>query len=408
VIRPPKSTVAKPALPSAVPLDFTSELFSVGHQPQRVLTESERTLLARFEKNLVSLISHELKTPLMGVLNGLMLLEQQLESLPRGRGSAGGDAFAMIKRGADRLSQTLVTLSDIAALESGGLRVRLEEVELPRLGADLGSATAFRNLISSSEDSHAVILADPARVRSAFELCAGSFEERLGFNRDKLRVSVERRPDCNVLSLSCPRLPGTESAMDSWRTSWSAAKVAHQGGLLAPGSAFSGVLADEQDFLARPDGVSLGAEWVISHAVLAAHGGGLEFVESSDELAIELRFPRFDSEVARRALIESHLVRLGPGRDSPRAVILGYHPEWSRQRWGEHLAELLQQEPGLFRSSQLIPLAERPGLLWLADGMKDPKSIRESAPADLGIVLLPEDALNADSGLNLLFASSER
>jgi len=398
LVLPDVQSSSSPAL-----TDFASELFSVGHQPQRMLTDSERALLARFEKNLVSLISHELKTPLMGVLNGLVLLEQQLGSLAETGSVLNGDAFSMIKRGAERLSQTLATLGDIAALESGGLRVRLEEIALARLGADLGGRAAFRNRISSSEDSRGVILADPGRIRSAFELCAGSFEERLGVSREKLQVSVEERADFSVLSISCILIPGTESALESWRTSWSAAKVAHQGGLLAPGSAFSGVLADEQDFLARPDGISLGAEWVISHAVLAAHGGGMEFVENSDELWIEFRFPRLDSEVARRALIESHLLRLGPGSDSPRAVVLGYQPDWSRQQWDDHLAKLLQREPGLFRSSQLVPVSERSGLLWLADGMKDLQLIRESAPEGLSVVFLPEDALNADSGLHLLF-----
>ena len=84
-----------------------------------------------FQSNLLSLISHELRTPLTGILNALTVL------------GAGGDSkdlpmpqeelISMASRNAKQLQNTLASLLDHAAIESGGLHASLREVSLRRI-----------------------------------------------------------------------------------------------------------------------------------------------------------------------------------------------------------------------------------------------------------------------------------
>ncbi len=401
VIRPPKEKGTVEGTGGVGPSDFFSdaagELLSVGHQPVRVLSESERELLSRFERNLVSLISHELRTPLIGLMNGLALLEEQLGSLLDGNAVLEGQPLSLLKRSAERLSNAMATLHDIAAIESGGLKVRLEEIDLPRLVEEQFQGLPLRNSIP--RDSHRILLADGARLKSAMELCISSMEERLGVSRSALEVLLAGGQSEIILTLQCRLLPGMESALASWRQAWSAARAAFQGGLLAPGSAFSGVFADEREFLARPDGVSLGAEWVISHSILASHGAKMEFYEVGDVLRLDFKFPAIESALAQRALIESRLSRVGPALGAPRGVVLGYHPNWDRSRWQQELGEG-SSLGGLLSNSMFIPVGGRVGLLWVSDLMGESNQLRVSLSEEVTWVLLPEDGLSADQGLS--------
>ena len=383
--------------------DAAGELLAVGHQPQRVLSESERELLSRFERNLVSLISHELRTPLIGVMNGIALLEEQLSSLQGGIGVLEGQPYSLLKRSAERLANAMSTLQDVAAIESGGLKVRLEEIDLPRLMEEQFQGLSMRNALP--RDLHRIILADGSRLKSAIELCISSIEERLGVSRSSLEVHLVGAQGDVVLSLRCRVLAGMETALESWRKAWGAAQAAFQGGLLAPGSAFSGVLADEKDFLARPDGVSLGAEWVIAHSILSSHGARMEFQEIGGEVRLDIKFPAVGTAIAQRALIESRLSRLGPSPGSPRGVVVGYHPTWDRLRWQQELGEG-GTLGGILSNSVFIPVFGKAGLLWVSDLLVDSGRLRGILSRDVNYVVLPEDGLTADQGLSKILPSA--
>lgn len=76
----------------------------------------------RFRSNLLSIVSHELNTPLTAILNSLTMLEerfpQEKEFLP------------VLRRNSERLRQTIDNLLEISRVDAGTLRVRLSELDL--------------------------------------------------------------------------------------------------------------------------------------------------------------------------------------------------------------------------------------------------------------------------------------
>lgn len=76
----------------------------------------------RFRSNLLSVISHELNTPLTGILNAVVMLE---EKFPAER-----EYVPMLRRNAERLRKTIENLLEISRVDAGTLRVRLSEVSL--------------------------------------------------------------------------------------------------------------------------------------------------------------------------------------------------------------------------------------------------------------------------------------
>ena len=72
-----KKTPAAPSSADSPALDLAAaELFSVGHTPAVTLSPEQEQLFKSFQSNLVSLLSRELRTPLMGILNALASLDE--------------------------------------------------------------------------------------------------------------------------------------------------------------------------------------------------------------------------------------------------------------------------------------------------------------------------------------------
>lgn len=108
-----------------------SEL-AVGHADVGLrLQPQDAELFKAFQGNLLSLISHELRTPLTAILNSLSLLSEN--ETGAAIGMPRGEVLEMAYRNAQRLNQTLSSLLDLAALESGTFHIKLREVELQRL-----------------------------------------------------------------------------------------------------------------------------------------------------------------------------------------------------------------------------------------------------------------------------------
>jgi signal transduction histidine kinase len=76
----------------------------------------------RFRSNLLSIISHELNTPLTSIINATAMLE---ERFPLEK-----EFVPMLRRNAERLRKTIENLIDISRVDAGSLRVRLGEVNL--------------------------------------------------------------------------------------------------------------------------------------------------------------------------------------------------------------------------------------------------------------------------------------
>ena len=76
----------------------------------------------RFRSNLLSIISHELNTPLTGILNAISMLEERF--------AAEKEYIPMLRRNAERLRKTVENLLEISRVDAGTLKVRLSEMDL--------------------------------------------------------------------------------------------------------------------------------------------------------------------------------------------------------------------------------------------------------------------------------------
>jgi nitrogen-specific signal transduction histidine kinase len=76
----------------------------------------------KFRSNILSIISHELNTPLTGIINSIAMLE---EKFPKEK-----EYVPMLRRNAERLKKSVENLLEISRVDAGTLRVRLSEFDL--------------------------------------------------------------------------------------------------------------------------------------------------------------------------------------------------------------------------------------------------------------------------------------
>ncbi len=76
----------------------------------------------RFRSNLLSIVSHELNTPLTAILNATIMLEERFPSEK--------EYIPMLRRNAERLRKTVENLLEISRVDAGTLKVRLSELDL--------------------------------------------------------------------------------------------------------------------------------------------------------------------------------------------------------------------------------------------------------------------------------------
>lgn len=75
----------------------------------------------RFRSNLLSIVSHELNTPLTAILNATTMLEERF--------AAEKEYIPMLRRNAERLRKTVENLLEISRVDAGTLKVRLSEMD---------------------------------------------------------------------------------------------------------------------------------------------------------------------------------------------------------------------------------------------------------------------------------------
>lgn len=100
-----------------------------------LLAKQEAEQMAQLKSNLLSNMSHELRTPITSITGYAELLMDELEGPHR-------DFAARIRKGADRLSQTLQSVLEYSQLEAGTLDVRLQKVPV---------AEVVRKVVSTHE-----------------------------------------------------------------------------------------------------------------------------------------------------------------------------------------------------------------------------------------------------------------
>lgn len=272
---------------------------AVGYQPNIELTPSDKALFEAFQANLLSLISHELRTPLTGVLNALGVLES---GTPEGMSER--DLISMAHKNAQRLHRTLITLLDLASIESGAFHARLREVDLLRVlrarwEVQAGLAEFKENgfqveLVSRTPDTLA--LADPQKIGRAFDVC---FAIVTGWGEPK--GAVQAQVDHRKVQFTFTLAEGTEA---EWDKEWSQGLAAFHGGVGSPSSVFGGVVQSEKGFLSRMR-EGLGSEFVLLHQILRLHIGQFNQERRERQVSLILQFPDISSDEGLRAILVS-------------------------------------------------------------------------------------------------------
>ena len=183
---------AKFFLPHAVPIqDADKHLLGV------TLVLADVTNLRRLDEmksGMLSLVSHELKTPLTSVRMGIhLLLEEQVGAL----NNKQTELLLAAREESDRLQTIIGDLLDMARLETGGAQLDLQEQNTERLVSD-----AVSHLESAFHDKGVTleidvppeipsVLADPARIEYVF---ANLLTNALKFTAPGGRVRVSAEP----------------------------------------------------------------------------------------------------------------------------------------------------------------------------------------------------------------------
>ncbi|MBY0471471.1 hypothetical protein K2X30_09915 [bacterium] len=295
---------------------------AIGHEPSHSLSAKDAELFRAFQSNLLSLISHELKTPLMGVLNALTLLKEDFQSagsspIPR------DELVDMAKDNADKLNRALSSLLDLAALESGLFHARLRELDFSRLVHN--RVDANRSLLKtrkltievreeSAEKDLAPVLADPNRLGRAVDLC---FSALLPRTEEGTAVKVRIFP--SEVSFQFYLQTGAEKA---WEQSWSQSLAGFQGGVSSPSSAFAGTIQSEQAFLTRTE-EGLGSEFLLIHEFMKLHQGGFKCKTLGRDVTLSLILPKFTNYEALKAVILARSSQMAPENGGLGSIAVG-------------------------------------------------------------------------------------
>lgn len=353
----------------------------VGFQPGHTMTPQDEALFRAFQSNLLSLVSHELRTPLTGILNALQLLDQ---ADPSSEFSAP-ELISMARRNAQRLNQTLASLLDLVAIESGTFHVRLRETDLDRLvrGRITANEPIFRD-----RDLHVRVQVDERRKRGSSPLLADP--QKLGRALDLLfqLIAPRARPQSDVevhvrvngVDVLFLRDSGSDS---EWENAWTQAVTGLESGVNSPASAFSGTVQSEQAFLTRMH-EGLGNELLLIHQILRLHQGELKQTTVNGRLKLTIELPELSDEEGLRAVVSSRVYLSSSGIGSVALVLIRVPSDRSTELFHE------QVEKCLFRASDSVyPLPGRKSLALVMDDcrLSDIPRLLKRMEVALGVAL---------------------
>ncbi len=250
----------------------------------------------------------------MGVLNALMMLEVSESdstgtivdtTTPAPSAAEVQEERARLiqvaRQNAQRLNRALVTLLDLASLESGNFHVSLKELDLVRLlQSRLAANATFLNdhgiQFQVHKESGPPVLGDPQRLGRAVDLCLETLAPRLDpayppqikIGASRVIFQVKLKPE----------------AARQWAGAWLQAQVGFQSGVATSASVFAGVMQSEEAFLARTE-EGLGSELLLIHEILRIHHGRFYTAQEMDAFQLILELPALSSDAGIRAVLAS-------------------------------------------------------------------------------------------------------
>lgn len=346
-----------------------AEAAEIGHSPRAEPSLHDAAIFRAFQSNLLSLISHELRTPLMGVLNALTLLDERDEGNPASEFSQT-EMIAMARSNAQRLHRALMTLLDLAALESGTFHARLKELDLARVVRHRVSvhSRGFKDRgipVKVVESGESPVLADAQKITRAVDLILEVMLARAA-ERSEVTFALAH----STVSISFTLAEGGE---DAWQQAWMQGLAGFEGGVNSPTSAFAGVLQSERGFLTRSE-EGLGSELLLVHQILRLHSGMFTARLDGAQVTLKLELPELSGEPGLQAVLTSRAYEVSHELGSVALVVVTVPPGMKTEEFSSRVKR------NLFRSSDaayLLPRSQEVALV-----LDDCKA--EDAPRLLG------------------------
>ena len=152
----------------------------------------ELAKLERFRREFIADVSHEIKTPLTGILGAVELLSDSCASLTSGEDAASpllGRLLPLLKKEAKRLNGLVQSILDLARLEREGDVLNLVEADLGELARDLAEKFKVEFRGGDVSSPQFLIRCDPQLVEQAVSNLIGNAVRHSG--SDEIVVTVE-------------------------------------------------------------------------------------------------------------------------------------------------------------------------------------------------------------------------
>jgi hypothetical protein len=243
------------------------------------------------------MISHELKTPLMGVLQQLELYHLQTDPAEQ------ADSIHRARKNAERLRETLESFIDHASMKAGVFHARLREVDFVRLcrAKVLREPGNFMSL-EVPKDFSAWILADPQKLSRAIDLVVRVMRH---FSQDPA-IALTIEPGVQKFTLGIQAQMSEDSRVEFETLVKEAQKRLRsqdpEGEII-----FERLLQSEEMFLTETDGKPLGGEFLLVAEILRLHQSDLQMewrphTEHSRKFQCSLRISL--SDISRKEALE--------------------------------------------------------------------------------------------------------
>ena len=148
----------------------------------------ELARLEKFRREFIADVSHEIKTPLTGILGAVDLLESGAGETPPPR-SAVPRLVSLIKRESRRLNGLVQSILDLARLEREGDVLNLEETDLGELARDLAERFKVEFRGGGVSSPQFLVRCDPQLIGQAVSNLIGNAVRHSG--SDEISVTVE-------------------------------------------------------------------------------------------------------------------------------------------------------------------------------------------------------------------------
>jgi len=271
--------------------------FAIGHQYKNDLSFK---ILQDYQNNLISLLSHEMNTPLMEITSQveMALVEKSSDKMRSHLEEA--------KNKIRNLSLNIHALMNLANIDRGVLNVDWREVDSKRFF----DFFCFITSVKKSKTGKKNILLDPAKMNLFMELF---FNQVVLFSHAKPKIFLND----SVLRVECQM---TKESVQSFLSAWEEANIIIKANQSITLQTFSEILTKEKEFLKNhKDGLK--HELIIAAQLLTLQKVNVEVLNKKNRLVFSFKFLTPDSMDNFKLVMESRLRALQINIDSMAVVV---------------------------------------------------------------------------------------